>query len=411
MELKTNYQYTYFVHPFILKDGKYQKYLLKMLKDKNCNLKIFQKEKDLRLYKYFLPKIREFLFSSFSFSNSKLKKMEELPLETQAALLSKYSCNIFEYTLKRDIQGKVEDKKEIFFSIQKIEIICFSTGICFLCMKTNVEEAAEFSNILNFNYKFKDLNQETADLDGYDNIRLQTDSFSDVESFRDFIKNITGSNIEAMKLNLDTEKFLTYSYSCIDQSAWNQENGFEAIEHNFIKYANILPADNSRNFELEKVKTFSKWKYAKLGLTKSGMVLFSSSQDMNNYTILPDEYENQYLYTYILNLYKKIYLKKLELEFKNASKVKSARKNFIDFTKNLWIQEITEDETGTLLNHKLQEVFELEKLYNEVKNKYDVLYKELNIEKNRKSTIVIAVILVTSLIFNILNFIALTNSK
>ena len=208
-------------------------------------------------------------------------------------------------------------------------------------MKTNVEEYAEFSNILNFNYKFKDLNQETADLDGYDNIRLQTDSFSDVESFRDFIKNITGSNIEAMKLNLDTEKFLTYSYSCIDQSAWNQENGFEAIEHNFIKYANILPADNSRNFELEKVKTFSKWKYAKLGLTKSGMVLFSSSQDMNNYTILPDEYENQYLYTYILNLYKKIYLKKLELEFKNASKVKKARKNFIDFTKNLWIQEIT----------------------------------------------------------------------
>lgn len=411
MELKTNYQYTYFVHPFILKDGKYQKYLLKMLKDKNCNLKIFQKEKDLRLYKYFLPKIREFLFSSFSFSNSKLKKMEELPLETQAALLSKYSCNIFEYTLKRDIQGKVEDKKGIFFSIQKIEIICFSTGICFLCMKTNVEEAAEFSNILNFNYKFKDLNQETADLDGYDNIRLQTDSFSDVESFRDFIKNITGSNIEAMKLNLDTEKFLTYSYSCIDQSAWNQENGFEAIEHNFIKYANILPADNSRNFELEKVKTFSKWKYAKLGLTKSGMVLFSSSQDMNNYTILPDEYENQYLYTYILNLYKKIYLKKLELEFKNASKVKKVRKNFIDFTKNLWIQEITEDETGTLLNHKLQEVFELEKLYNEVKNKYDVLYKELNIEKNRKSTIMIAVILVISLIFNILNFIALTNSK
>lgn len=411
MELKTNYQYTYFVHPFILKDGKYQKYLLKMLKDKNCKLKIFQKEKDLRLYKYFLPKIREFLFSSFSFSNNKLKKLEELPVETQAALLSKYSCNIFEYTLKKDIQGKVEDKKGIFFNIQKIEIICFSTGICFLCMKTNVEEYAEFSNILNFNYKFKDLNQETADLDGYDNIRLQTDSFSDVESFRDFIKNITGSNIEAMKLNLDTEKFLTYSYSCIDQSAWNQENGFEAIEHNFIKYANILPADNSRNFELEKVKTFSKWKYAKLGLTKSGMVLFSSSQDMNNYTILPDEYENQYLYTYILNLYKKIYLKKLELEFKNASKVKKARKNFIDFTKNLWIQEITEDETGTLLNHKLQEVFELEKLYNEVKNKYDVLYKELNIEKNRKSTIMIAVILVISLIFNILNFIALTNSK
>ena len=43
----------------------------------------------------------------------------------------------------------------------------------------------------------------------------------------------------------------------------------------------------------------------------------------------------------------------------------------------------------------------------ETKNKYDVLYKDLNIEKNRKSTIIIAIILVASLIFNVLNFIAL----
>ena len=79
MELKTNYQYTYFIHPFIIKEGKYQKYILKMLKDKNCKLKIFQKEKDLKTYKYFLPKTRDLLFSSFSFGNSKLKKLEEYP--------------------------------------------------------------------------------------------------------------------------------------------------------------------------------------------------------------------------------------------------------------------------------------------------------------------------------------------
>lgn len=407
MELKTNYQYTYFIHPFIIKDGKYQKYILKMLKDKNCNLKIFQKEKDLRLYKYFLPKTREFLFSSFSFSTNKLKKLEELPVETQAALLSKYQCNIFEYTLDKDIQGRIDDKKGIFFNIQKVEIICFNTGIGFLCIKTHIDENSEFSNILNFNYKFKDVNTSITELNNYDSIRLQTDSFSDVESFREFVKNITGSNIEAMKLNLDTERFLTYSYACIDQEAWNSENGFKSIEHNFIKYANTLPADNSQNFEIEKIKTFSKWKYAKLGLTKSSMVLLSSTQDMNNYTILPEEYENQYFYTYILNLYKKIYLKKLESEFKYLNKVKKARKKFIEFTKNLWIQEITEDETGTMLNHNLHEILELEKLYNEVKNKYDILYKELNIEKNRKSTILIAVILTISLIFNILNFIVL----
>ena len=76
MELKTNYQYTYFIHQFIIKENRYQKYILKMLKDKRCNLKIFQKEKDLKMYQYFLPKTREFLFSSFSFGNTKLKKLE-----------------------------------------------------------------------------------------------------------------------------------------------------------------------------------------------------------------------------------------------------------------------------------------------------------------------------------------------
>lgn len=407
MELKTNYQYTYFIHPFVIKDGKYQKYILKMLKDKNCNLKIFQKEKDLKLYKYFLPKTREFLFSSFSYGSAKMKKLEELPMETRAALLAKNPCNIFEYTLKKDIQGKLEQSNGIFFNIQKIEIICFSTGICFLAIKTNVEEYTEFNNILNFNYKFRDINNEYANLENYDNIRIQTDSFADIKTFQEFIYGITGHNAEAARLNIDTERFLTYSYACINQDAWDSHNKFDEIKYQFIKYANILPADSSRDYEYEKIEIFSKWKYAKLGLTKLGMMLFSSSTDINNYTILPEEYENQYFYTYILNLYKKIYLRKIELEFKDITKIKKARRKFVEFTKNLWIQEITEDETGTLLNDKMQEVFELDKLYNEVKNKYDILYKELNIEKERKSTIIVTIILMISLLLNLLNFIGI----
>lgn len=411
MELKTNYQYTYFIHPFIIKNGQYQKYILKMLKDENCKLKIFQKEKDFKMYKYFLPKTREFLFSSFSMSNEKVKQLEELPIETRAALLTKYQCNIFEYHLKKDIQAKVQDKSGIFFKIQKIEVICFQTGIAFLVIKTTLDEYEKFSNVLNFNYKFRNINNELSDLENYDNISIQTDSFATTQSFRDFVRKITGGKSEALKLNIDTERFLTYSYVCIDQEAWNPTTQFENIQYYFNKYANILPADNSIELDNEKVETFSKWKYAKLGLTKLGMTLFSSTSDMNNYTILPEEYENQYFYTYIINLYKKIYLKKLENDFKNRNNIKKARRKFIEFTKKMWIQEITDDETGTLLNHKLQEVFELEKLYAEVKNKYDVLYKELNIERNRNSLIIISVILVISLILNILNFIVLTNNR
>ena len=407
MELKTNYQYTYFLHPFVIKEGKYQKYILKMLKNEEFELKTFQKEKDFKMYQYFLPKTRDFLFSSFSMGNSKLKKLKDLADETKAALLSKYPCNIFEYKINKDIQGKVDEEKGIFFTISKIEIVCFETGICFLVIKTNVEDDNSFSNILNFNYKFRDINSEGASLENFDNIRLQTNSFSNAETFRNFVKKITGANLEALKLDLETERFLTYSYICVDQEAWNNENDFEKISHQYIRYAKVLPADNSRKLEEEKITTISNWKFAKLAINKLGVMLFSSSADMNNYTILPDEFENQFLYTYIINLYKKIYLKKIELQLKDPKQVKKARKRFIDFTKNLWIRELTDDETGTMLNHKIAETLELEKLYAQVKNKYDILYKDLNIEKNRTSTIIIAVVLGASLIFNILNFVIL----
>ena len=378
-----------------------------MLKDKECKLKRFEKEKDLKLYKYFSPKMRDFLFSSFSFTNAKYSRFKELPIETQSAVLSKYPCTIFEYNIKKDIQGKAGEKKGIFFKITRIEVICFNTGICFLCMKTNIDGSNKFQDVLNFNYKFRDIKQDNGTLNSYDKINLQTDSFASIEKFTDFISNITGSNVEAIKLDIDTERFLTYSYVCIDQEAWNIDNEFEKIKHNFIKFAGILPADNSANLRESEIISLSKWKYAKMGITKQGVTLFTSSADMNNYTILPDEYENQYFYTYIVELYKKIYLQKLNVAFKEDVKLKSARKKFINFTKNIWIQEVTEDETGTMLNKKIKEAFELEKIYYNIKNKYDVLYKELNIEKNKTSTIIISIILGVSLIINIINFILL----
>ena len=64
--------------------------------------------------------------------------------------------------------------------------------------------------------------------------------------------------------------------------------------------------------------------------------------------------------------------------------IKKARKEFIEFTKKIWIQEITEDKTGSLFNNKIREVLETKQLYDQVKNEYDVLYKESNFEKENK---------------------------
>ena len=101
-------------------------------------------------------------------------------------------------------------------------------------------------------------------------------------------------------------------------------------------------------------------------------------------------------------------MKKLNYEFKEAKDSKDieiTRKKFIDFTKKLWIQEITSDDMGSLYYSYLKEVLEIEKLYNDVKNKYNVLYSELKIEKSEKMSGFIIAILIATLAFNIVNFI------
>ena len=407
MELKTKYQYTYFLHPFMVIENRYLKYILKLLKNPNCKLKIFQKEKDIGIYTYFVPKIRNYMFSTFTFNKAKIKKFEELGVDTQAAVLAKMPCVMFEYTFPKGIQGKTEGQEGIFFTIQNIEIICFNTGICFLNIKTNIENSNKFSDVLNFNYKFRSINVED-EFGSFDNIRIQTDIFDDVKVLKSFIKEITGPNqLEIKNIDVDTERFLTYSYTCIEQENWSKEEDFNNIKSVHTKYAKILPNDNNILFNSDESKIMSNWNYAKMGITKAGVTLFTSSAEINNYTVLPHEYENEYLYTYILAVYMKIYIKLINLELRQGINVKGARKKFIDFTKNLWIQEVTIDDVGTLYYHNLRKILELDNLYLETKNKYDVLYKEMNIEKNTTANKFIIVILLISLIITTLNFMAL----
>mgnify|MGYP001852192669 FL=1 len=411
MELKTKYQYTYFIYPFVIKENKYQKYMLRLIKDQNFELKIFDKHKDEGIYKYFLPKMNNFLFSDFSLNKEKIENLKDLPEDTASAILSKYPCTMFEYTLKRDVQGKT-DKNGIFFKIQKIELICFNTGICFLLLKTNIEESDSFADVLNFNYKFRNINNEEGLSSNYEKIYLQGDMFANSSKLTEFIENITGSRFEIMKLDIDKNTFFFYFYVCIDQQAWNEQKSFDDIKFNFVKFANFLSADNVAEYENKDCESFSQWKYARFGFSKQGVTLFTSDANMNNYTILPDLFEKEYLYTYICNLYKKNYLKKIDVELRIEDKVKKARKKFISFNKEIWSQEITEDDVGACLNYEMSKSLELDKLYDEIKDKYDVLYKAYNVEKNNKLAITILIVMILLLIFSILNWVSLgTDSK
>lgn len=409
MERKIKYQYSYFVYPYIIDENKYDKYLLKLLKDKHCKLKIWEKEKDLNTYTYFLPKVREYLFWSFSYDAEKKRKLEQLDIDMKAVLLSKYPCTIFEYTLGKEVQAKVGEANGIFFDIQKIDIVCFKTGICFLLLKTTIESESDFSDVLNFNYKFRDINSEISSLKNYENIRIQTNCLKDIKELSTVIKNITGPNIDAKEMNLEEEKFLTYSYVCLDQANWNKEEDFTNLQEEFIKFSNIMPSNYQVNFSEERYKkqVVQPLKYAKIGITKQASALLTSDVYSENYTKLPFSYEQEYLYTYLLALYKKIYLKKMNLEFKRTKNFSKTREKFLNFTRDIWIQEITEDDIGSMLYEKWKETLELEYLYADIKNKYDIIYKDLNIEKTTKINYWIMVVLVGTFIFSIINFIVL----
>lgn len=414
MELKIKYQYTYFIKPFLIKQSKYERYILNLLNNKNCKLKIFEKERDLNLYSYFIQNVREYFFPTFNFDNKKINELETIKNQEKAKILSGLHCNIFEYNLNEKPQGKISSENGIFFNIEKMEIICFDTGICFLVMKTNVENSNKFSDLLNFNYKFKDINAHYAMLKEYNDIKIQTDSFGNMKELSEFIDSIIGINTEHEKLNeidLYNKRFFVYTYSCIDQENWNREEDFKNIENDFIKFTNVLSNNNTLKFNEEdyeeNYESYKSFKYAKFGFTKQSASLMTSSVDINNYTKILFDYENEYLYTLIISLYQRIYLKLIEGGIKNKKNLEQISKMLYKFTKDLWYPEITNSVTGTMYYNKWKDIFELKSIYKDLKNKYEIIYKELGIDNTAKMNKIISIALVISLLLNIINFIAI----
>lgn len=414
MELKTKFQYTYFIHPYIVDETKYDKYILKLFRDKKCSFKIFQKEKDLDIYNFFLPHIRDYVFPTFEFRGEKLKYFNNLSNEAKSKIVAREHVACFDYNLSKDIQGKMGEEDGIFFSIAKIQIICFDTGICFLAIKTHIEDTDEFSDLLDFNYRFKTINSEFSSLKDYENIKIQTDIFNDVKDLSELITQITGvyqRKISGTREELANSNFFVYSYACIESDKWNEKSEFLQIENEFYKYANALPRQylsdfNKTNIE-QNLHIIEKFKYSKMALTKNSSNILCSGIDTFNYTKLPHQYENEYFYTYILILYQKMFLKRLNSDFKEYEKISKMRTKFINFTKQIWEKEITLDDTGSLYYKTIKKTLEIEELYDEIRTKYEIIYKDLNIEKNNSYYSIIIILLIFSLIFNTVNILFL----
>lgn len=411
MELMTKYQYTYFIYPYVIEEEKYKKYLQGLLRNKKCKLRIFDKQKDIHLYTYFLPNIRDYMFWSFEANKQGLKDFKKLDTTVKSTLLAEHECNIFNYELPENLQGKVNDENGIFFEISEIKIICFKTGICFLVFKTNIENSENFSDVLNFNYKFREINSIAYNLKEYENIKIQSNTFKNVKDISVLIKELTGTENITNQANIGTEKFFVYSYACLDQKDWNENTKEEELNNLFEKYRSVLPANSqilddkyTRGTEkTDEKKLMYKNQYIKYGFTSTSTVLFTSNINTSNFTIVPQKYESEYLYTYILVLYKKILLNKLNYDFRG--KFKKAEEGLINFTKQLWIQDITNEEFGKRLEVIWMENLDIEATYSKIKNEYDVSYKKHNVEELNKNNKMTRVIIITILIINILTII------
>ena len=280
-------------------------------------------------------------------------------------------------------------------------------------MKTNLEGTNSFSDILNFNYKFKDIYSELNQLKNYENIRIQTDTFKDVRDILELIEQITGINRKKKEHKKDilNDRFYTFSYACLESEFWNDKNGLEMYLNDFHRFVNVLPsnfpADFNQEAYAENVAIIDKLKYYRISVTKQSSNLICSGMDTYNFTRLPYEYENEYFYTYIITLYQKVFLMKLNSEFKEYEKIKVMREEFIKFTNQIWEKEITLSDSGSSYYRSLKEILELDGLYNEIKNKYEVIYKDLNIEKNNKYYIILIMLLIFSLLLNLMNVLML----
>lgn len=405
MELKNKYQYTYFIYPYIIKQKEYNKYLQRLLVDPKFKLKFFDKEKDEDIYSYFLPKARKTLFWTMDFDKYRFSKLDNIDKNMQTTLISRYPCTMFEYNLQTDIQGKAGEKDGIFFNITKIELVCFNTGICFLLIKTMLEGETTLSDVCNFNYKFRDIKSDTYDLKGYENIKIQTDMFNDIKEIATLIKDITGNNKEASKLNIDTNRFITYSYVCLEQESWNDSINDEIKEREFYKFANVEKADyivdSGKSGIKEKMSIVEKTKNELYGSSNIGTVLLTSDINSENCTKVPYQFERQYLYHYIYELYEKIYINKINYNFKRTNKINQTKKDFVNFTQSIWIEDVTNDNVGSLLGTEWKKVLKLDSLYLQAKNKYDLVYKNSNIEKTMKISGTIAILLGILIIINL----------
>ena len=149
--------------------------------------------------------------------------------------------------------------------------------------------------------------------------------------------------------------------------------------------------------------------YIKLGITENSTTLITNSLESYNYTKLPYEFENRYLYTLIYAYYQKNTLLEFEKDLKQKINYKKRRKELLSFINNECIKEITKENIGRKLYKEWKKEIEFDKLYLKTFEKYETEYKNERFQKGKRNTKIMWVIILICIIINIINVITLLN--
>ena len=401
-EEKFKYQYTYHILPYIY-EGRYDEYLIRLLKDTNIIEYRYDKIKNLEIFSYFKKDILESMFYEFPY-----KETEKISIQKKVNKLLKYESVTFEYDIIDKEKNKIsmndivrvagneeynnneKDKGNIKFDIEDFKIIVFKSGIAFIILKTVLINTRYISEVMDFNYRFKSILSKRDIIKKLDNIEicLFGDEVNGFEKLKQIILNYVGKN-KNNKLLENNEEFYTFSYLCMDNIYINEENNKNILKNIYLKYSRILQSSyDTEGLDEETIvsKNMTEIKDTNIGITKISSMLLCSGIDPFNFTVLPRDYETKMLYTYIITLYQKLFLVMInkELTSENNKKQKLGRIKFNDFISKMWYNEITLSEKGSIYYEYLKKILEINKTFDETQLKYKLIFRY---NKTNKSNI------------------------
>lgn len=409
MPLNAKYQYTHFIYPFLVEKNKYSNFINSLLnQEKNWKLKIHEQKEDEEAYNFFLPYMRKFLFPTLFWDRDFIKKYKLMSNLNKANLLKRASCITFDFNLSSMKKGTISKKRYgvIDFDITAIRMICFEPGVCFLDIKTEIEDDSEnidFDKILDFNSMFR----EVAPGNGFkDKLNIKAKGIDNINDITIFVTSILSGFASEDIDKVYYDKMFTYSYVCLDKKDWNDNTNFEDLKNDFYKFQYVTDSKSSAIFNNDCKKLeeniYSRWKYSMFGFSRESGVVLVSENEKYNITKMPHNFEKNYLNMLLLAFYQRMCLMNFLQDLLRKDKTKAQKMNdeLNKFTQVSWYSQITNSEHGMDIWKRWQDAFELPALYDEVHKEYEEYYNMVSTSGQGKITVILIIIYTASMIFS-----------